>query len=59
VSYLRKAANREWNQYRRSLLQSTKIKRRSEDCFDLRNRDSEFGVGPAVFLSCFGDYRIR
>jgi hypothetical protein len=41
-----------------SLLQSTKMKKewRSEDRFDISHGDTEFGVCPAGFLSCFGDY---
>jgi hypothetical protein len=54
VSYLlRKVANKEWNHSRkRSLLQSTKMKRswRSEDSFDIRYGDVEFGVCPAGFF---------
>ena len=55
---LRKAANREWNQPRRKTKQSTKMKKewRSEDHFDISHGDAEFGVCPAGFLSCFGDY---
>ena len=29
---------------------------RSEDCFDIYHEDAKFGVCPAGFLSCFGDY---
>jgi hypothetical protein len=56
---LRKAANREWKQPRwKKLLQSTKMNRsrRSEDQFDIRHEDVEFGVCLDGFLSCFGDY---
>ena len=28
---------------------------RSEDHFDIRHRDAEFGVCLGIFLSCFGD----
>jgi hypothetical protein len=40
------------------LLQSTKMKKewRSEDRFDISHGDAEFGVCPAGFLPCFGDY---
>jgi hypothetical protein len=40
------------------LLQSTKMKKewRSEDSFDISHGHAEFGVCPAGFLSCFGDY---
>jgi hypothetical protein len=39
-------------------LQSTKMKKewRSEDHFDISHGDAEFGVCPAGFLPCFGDY---
>jgi hypothetical protein len=30
--------------------------RNMEDPFDIRNEDAEFGVCPAGFMSCFGDY---
>jgi hypothetical protein len=47
---LRKAANREWNHPRRSLLQSTKVKKecRSEDCFDISHGDAEFEFSQLV-----------
>jgi hypothetical protein len=42
----------------RTLLQLTKMKKewKSEDSFNIKQGDAEFGVCPAVFLSCFGDY---
>jgi hypothetical protein len=62
VYLLRKAANREWNQLRRKKFVAVKkIKKKKRSCrsvdhFDIRHRDAEFGVCPAGFLSCFGDY---
>ena len=56
---LRKAANREWNQPRRKqfvAVNKDEKEWRSEDCFDISHGDAEFGVCPAGFLSCFGDY---
>ena len=56
---LRKAANGvETAPGESSLLQSTKMKKewKSEDCFDISLGDAEFGVCPACFLPCFGDY---
>ena len=56
---LRKAANREWNQPRRKqFVAVNKYEKewRSEDCFDISHGDAEFGVCPAGFLPCFGDY---
>ena len=56
---LRKAANRSGTSPgESSLLQSTKMKKewRSEDRFDISHGDAEFGVCPAGFLPCFGDY---
>jgi hypothetical protein len=56
---LRKAANREWNQPRRKqFVESTKMKKEwgSEDHFNISHGGAEFGVCPAGFLPCFGDY---
>ena len=64
VDYLlRKAANREWNQPRRN--QFVAINKDEKGVGDLKTTltsdllhhgDAEFGVCPAGFLSCFGDY---
>ena len=42
------------------MFQSTKMKRewRSENYFDIRHEDAEFGVCPAGFLSYFGGLLI-
>jgi hypothetical protein len=42
----------------KEVLQSAKMRKewRSEDCFDIRHGDAEFGVCPAGFQTCFGDY---
>jgi hypothetical protein len=54
---LRKAANREWNQPRRKQFVSVnKDEKGVEICFDISHGDAEFGVCPAGFLPCFGDY---
>ena len=58
VGYLpRKAANREWNQpNRKKYIAINKVKWswRSEELFDIRHGDAEFGVFPDNFQSCFG-----
>ena len=58
VGYLlRKAANREWKQSKRKKYVSVnKAERswRSEEHFDIRHGDAEFGVCPARFWSSFG-----
>ena len=54
---LRRAANREWNQPKRKKYVSVKKAERSwrsEEHFDIRLGDEEFGVCPAVFQFCFG-----
>lgn len=54
---LRKVANGEWNQPRRKkFVAVNKDERiwRSEKHFDITHGDTEFGVRPAVFQSCFG-----
>lgn len=56
-SLVRKTANREWNQpKRKKFIAVNKDERswRSEEHFDIRHGDAEFGVLPAGFLSCFG-----
>jgi hypothetical protein len=51
---LRKAANREWKQPRRKkFVAVNKVEKRSwrsEDHFDIRHGDAEFGGCPAAFL---------
>lgn len=51
---LRKTANREWNQPKK-FVEVNKDERgwRFEEDFD-RHGDTEFGIFPAGFLSCFG-----
>jgi hypothetical protein len=61
VGYLlRKAANRKWNQPGRKkcvvVNKDEKAVGRSEDCFDISLGDAEFGICPAGFLTCFGNY---
>jgi hypothetical protein len=50
---MRKADNREKKQQNQ---QRWKGSWRSEDSYDIRHGDTEFGGCPAVFLTCFGDY---
>jgi hypothetical protein len=61
VGYLlRKASNREWNQPRRKNFVAVNKDEKGvgdlKTAFNIRHGDAEFGVFPAVFLSCFGDY---
>jgi hypothetical protein len=52
----RDAVNREWNWPKRNnCVAVNKVEKswRSEDCFDIRHGDAEFGVYTAVFWSCF------
>ena len=53
---LSRAANRVWNQPKKECIVENKAERRwrSEECFDIRHEDAEFGVCPAEFWSCFG-----
>ena len=53
----RKAANREWNQPKRKkcvAVNNVEKSWRSEERFDIRHGNAEFGVCPAGFRSCFG-----
>ena len=55
----RKAANREWNQpKRKKCVGGNKAKRswRSEESFDIRHEDAEFGVCPAGFQLYLNQY---
>jgi hypothetical protein len=57
---LKNAANREWNQPRRKkFVTFNKDEKGAGDLKTALTRlgDAEFGVCPAGFLSCFGDYR--
>ena len=53
---LRKAATREWNQPQREEFVAVNKDEKGVEIFDIRQGDAEFGVCPAGFLSCFGDY---
>ena len=57
MGYLpRRATNREWNQSKKKkCVAVNKAERswRSEEHFDIRHGDAEFGVCPADFSSCF------
>lgn len=53
---MKKTVNREWNQpKRKKVVAVNKDEKswRSEEHFDIRYGDAEFGVRPAEFLSCF------
>jgi hypothetical protein len=54
---LRKAARREWNLSKRKTFVAVNIGTRSwryRECFYIRHGDTEFGICPAGFWSCFG-----
>ena len=54
---LRKATNREWKQPKgKKFVAVNKDEKswRSEEPFDIRHGDAEFGVCPAGFQACFG-----
>jgi hypothetical protein len=54
---LKKAANKVWSQSKRKkfvAVNKDEKSWRSEECFDIRHGDAEFGVCPAGFWSCCG-----